>query len=137
MKRRKRLVVGLGNPHFGDDAFGAAVLGELRRRGGDPGAELLDAGTDLLASIDSFGDYDEVILVDAVIDPSRAGEIAVIEQEELLGWPDASPTCHAISPLVAIKLFRMLHPEYPTRFTLVALFSDGLRTTPTESPHTP
>lgn len=129
MTGSRRLVVGLGNPLVGDDGFGAAVIGQLREREHQPGADLVDAGTDLLAQIDAFASYDDVILVDAVLDPARAGEVAVVEQDVLLEWPDSSPSCHDISPLVAVKLFRVLHPEAATRFTLVALFTDEVRAT--------
>lgn len=129
MARSRRLVVGLGNPLLGDDGFGSAVVRQLRARGPMPGVDFVDAGTDLLAHIDDFASRDEVILVDAVLDPSRAGEVGVVEQEVLLGWPDQSPDCHDMSPLLAVKLFRALHPEATTRFTLVALFTAEVRAT--------
>lgn len=125
MSAPKRLIVALGNPYFGEDAFGSAVMRELER-GRRIGADLLEAGTDLLASLDRFCEYDEVILIDTVIDPSRAGQVRTIEQEELLEWPEASPTCHSLSPLLAIKLFKTLKPASTTRFALIALFSDGV-----------
>ena len=129
MARSRRLVVGLGNPLVGDDGFGAAVIRQLRGREPRPGVDLVDAGTDLVAHIEAFASYDDVILVDAVLDPARAGEVALVEQEVLLEWPDSSPSCHDISPLIAVKLFRTLHPEAATRFTLVALFTDEVRAT--------
>jgi len=45
-------------------------------------------------------------------------------------WPDRSPGAHAISPLVALKLFRILHPAASTRFSLVGLFSEAIRLFP-------
>jgi hydrogenase maturation protease len=122
--RSRRLVVGLGNPLVADDAFGCDVVTELRGSGRWPDVDIVDAGTDLLTHIETFESYDEVILVDTVLDPARAGQVATLEQDVFLGWPDSSPNCHAISPLDAVKLFRALHPAAPTRFTLVALFTD-------------
>lgn len=129
MTRSKRLVVGLGNPLAGDDGFGPAVVRAMQADARYRGVDVVDAGTDLLAHLESFAAYDEVILVDALLDPARAGEIAVIEQEALLQYPDASPGCHDISPLVALKLFRALHPDAATRFTLVALCTASVRLT--------
>jgi hydrogenase maturation protease len=122
--RSRRLVVGLGNPLVADDAFGCAVVTELRGSRCWPDVDIVDAGTDLLAHIESFESYDEVILVDTVLDPARAGQVATVEQDVFLAWPDSSPTCHAMSPLDSVKLFRALHPAARTRFTLVALFTD-------------
>jgi hydrogenase maturation protease len=121
--------VGLGNPLVADDAFGGAVVRQLREEGRARDADVVDAGTDLLAHIESFARYDEVILVDTVIDPGRAGQVGVVEHDALLQYPDASPGCHDLSPLVAVKLFRALYPDVPTRFTLVALFTDAVRLT--------
>lgn len=129
MSQPKRLVVGVGNWLAGDDGFGVAVIAALRARARPVDADLLDAGTDLLRHIERFASYDEVILVDAVIEPSRRGEVAAVEEEELRDWPDASPGCHEISPLTALRLFRLLHPSAHTRFTLVALFTERIEGT--------
>jgi Ni,Fe-hydrogenase maturation factor len=60
----------------------------------------------------------------------HAGEIAVVDEETFMRWPETSPSCHQISPLLAVKLFRALHPEAATRITLVALHADELRAAP-------
>ena len=127
MKCLKRLVVGLGNPLAGDDGFGPAVVQRLRDGVARDAVDVVDAGTDLLAHIESFAAYDEVILVDAVLDRARAGEVAIVEQEALLEFPDVAAGCHDLSPLVAVKIFRALHPEAVTRFALVALFTGDVR----------
>jgi hydrogenase maturation protease len=133
--RSRRLVVGLGNPLAGDDGFGPAVVRQMLDDGRQREADVIDAGTDLLAHLESFAAYDEVILVDAMLDPARAGTVAVVEQEALLELSDSSAGCHDISPLVAVKLFRALHPGAPTRFTLVALFTEAIRLTTERSVH--
>ena len=60
----------------------------------------------------------------------HAGAIAVVDEETFMRWPESSPSCHQISPLLAVKLFRALHPEAATRITLVALHADELRAAP-------
>ena len=130
MSQVKRLVVGVGNWLAGDDGFGVAVIAALRARARPVDADLLDAGTDLLRHLERFASYDEVILVDAVIDPARRGEVAVVEEGEFGDWPDAAPGCHEISPLTALRLFRLIHPEAQTRFTLVALFTGDIAAVP-------
>lgn len=135
MANPRRLVLGLGNPLVGEDGFGPAVIETLRRRPDLPdGADLVDAGTDLLGQLDTLESYDEVVLVDVVISDGRAGTIEVIEEATLTGWPDTSPSCHHVSPLLAVKLFRTLHPQASTRIKLVALHAEALHATPGVAP---
>jgi hydrogenase maturation protease len=136
----------LGNPLVGEDGFGSAVIETLRRRLDLPAAvDLVDAHTDLLAQVETLGSYDEVVLVDVVVGApgtpkpdgkggGHPGEIAVVDEETLMSWPDTSPSCHQISPLLAVRLFRTLHPEATTRITLVALHADVVRAAPGVAP---
>ena len=135
MARPRRLVLGLGNPLLGEDGFGSAVIAWLRRRPDlPPAVDLLDAHTDLLAHLDTFGTYDEVVLVDAVIGSGPFGDVAVVDEETFMRWPEASPSCHQISPLLAVKLFRALQPQAATRLVLVALQADVVRAAPGVAP---
>jgi len=123
----KRLVVGLGNPLAGSDGFGTAVLARLRERGPLPaGVALLDAHTDLLGQIDAFLAYDEVVLVDAVVGIGGAGRVDVFDERTFSAWPDSAASCHHLSPLVAVKLFRTLYPDAATRLTLVGFCADEI-----------
>jgi hypothetical protein len=88
--------------------------------------EAREAGTDLLGEIESFAAHDEVVLVDAVVGLAGARRVAVIDERAFLQWPDTSPGSHTVSPLLAVKLFRTLHPGARTRFRLVALHAAGL-----------
>jgi len=131
MARRRRLVLGLGNPLLGDDGFGSAVIELLRQRPELSAAvDLVDAHTDLLAQVETLGSYDEVVLVDVVIGAGRPGDVEVVDEETFMRWPETSPSCHQISPLLAVKLFRALHPQAATRITLVALHADVVRAAP-------
>ena len=125
MAQPKRLVVGLGNPLAGSDGFGSAVLARLRAQGSLPaGVALLDAHTDLLGQIDAFLAYDDVVLVDAVVGAGRAGHVAVFDERTFSAWPDSAASCHHLSPLVAVKLFRTLYPQAATRLALVGFCTD-------------
>jgi hydrogenase maturation protease len=134
--RKKTLVIGLGNPLRGDDGFGTRVLESLAHQGAEFLREiaLVDAHTDLLSQIESFQAFERVLLVDAILDPEgklgEAGRIAVFEQEMLLSLPETSTGAHQISPLLAVKLFRSLHPEALTEFVLVGLLVDQVDRTP-------
>jgi hydrogenase maturation protease len=131
MARPRRLVLGLGNPLVGEDGFGSAVIELLRQRPDLSAAvDLVDAHTDLLAQVETLGSYDEVVLVDVVIGAGHPGDVAVVDEETFMRWPETSPSCHQISPLLAVKLFRALQPQAATRITLVALHADVVRAAP-------
>jgi len=131
MARPRRLVLGLGNPLLGEDGFGSAVIEMLRQRPDLPAAvDLVDAHTDLLAQVETLASYDEVVLVDVVIGAGHPGDVEVVDEETFMRWPETSPSCHQISPLLAVKLFRALQPQAATRITLVALHADVVRALP-------
>ncbi len=132
----KTLVVGLGNPLSGDDAFGAQVLEKI---GQDvlelaPSISRVYAHTDLLSQIESFPEYDRVLIIDAILDPDgkmgRPGQIVALNEEAFLSSPETSPSVHQTSPLLAIRLFRRLYPASQTRITLVGLVVDQIRQDP-------
>jgi hydrogenase maturation protease len=130
MEPRKSLVVALGNPLVGADGFGAAVLERVR---GLPGlrdvADVLDAHTDLLGQIERLAQYQRVILVDAVVGVGPSGQVGVYEEGCFADWPDASPGCHQLSPLLAIRLLRRLHPGATPQVLLVGWSVDEVSRT--------
>ncbi len=131
MSEKKTLLVGVGNPLSGDDGFGPLLLKHLREAGNLPrSVSLVDAGTDLLNHIESFAEYDRVVLLDAIIDPVRKlgppGRVAVLQEQSFLSWSDTAQGVHQISTLVGIKLFRLLNPEARVEIHLVGLFVDRL-----------
>jgi hydrogenase maturation protease len=129
-------VVGLGNPLSGDDCFGAQVVELLQRNGTAflPGVSLTDAHTDLLTHIGDFAGFDRVVLVDAILDPEgklgRPGRVVVLKEEAFLPWPETSQGVHQISPLLAVKLFRLLYPAAQTQIILAGLVVDRIDMAP-------
>jgi hydrogenase maturation protease len=122
MEPVKSLVVALGNPLVGPDGFGAAVLERVRALGGvGEVADALDAHTDLLGQIERLAQYQRVILVDTIVGGEPSGQVSVYEEERFAGWPDTSPGCHQLSPLLAVKLLRQLHPGATPQVLLVGL----------------
>jgi hydrogenase maturation protease len=121
-------VLALGNPLSGDDGFGACVLEQLQHGELPSGVQLEDASTDLLCRIPDFAEYDQIVLIDAVLDPEgklgKPGHIAAYEEAVFRVWPETSPSVHQVSPLLAVKLFRTLYPESRSQITLVGLIVD-------------
>ncbi len=133
---KKTLLVALGNPLNGDDAFGQAVLERLRSNKAEfpPGVSAVDAGTDLLNHIGSFAEYGRVVLLDAVLDPDgqmcAPGTVELLEEQSVLSWSEKSESVHQLSPILGIKLFRTLNPAAETEIYLVGLFIDQLSPSP-------
>ncbi len=131
-RSKKTLIIGLGNSLIGDDAFGPRVVQRLLSEAAalPADAEVIEAHTDLLGMVDQFEAYKRVVLVDAVLDPEGklgdAGSAIVFEEQALASWPVNPSSAHQISPLLAIRLFRQLHPAAETRISLVGLCTDGL-----------
>jgi hydrogenase maturation protease len=126
-------LVGLGNALAGDDAYGLHVLDRLRSEEAElrEGTTLLKAHDDLLGCIDQFNSYDQVILIDTVLDPSESlgppGQCVVLDEKQFMAWSEESPSVHQVSPLMAVKLFRRLHPQSTTRIILAAICTDRVR----------
>jgi hydrogenase maturation protease len=103
-----QLVLGLGNPLSGADAFGPAVIDRLRGATDlPPGVDLADAHCDLLAHLGRFDGVDTVVLVDSVIGP-EGSTLAVIPEPIFSDWDDRSHGAHELSAIAAVKLFRVL-----------------------------
>lgn len=67
--RKDLLVLGVGNPLFGDDGYGPAVAEELNRRGRVPSfAAVLDVGTGV-----------REILFDLILSPERPREVVIVD----------------------------------------------------------
>ena len=82
---RRVVVLGLGNPLYGDDGLGPEVVAELERRYTfGPEVELVDGGTAGLALLGYVEDTSHLLLIDAVLAPGkRAGDLVLDEGREL------------------------------------------------------
>jgi hydrogenase maturation protease len=58
-------IFAVGNPLYGDDGIGKAVLDRIGESDLFPGAQLIDVGTDALALIDHFADDEFHVIIDA------------------------------------------------------------------------
>lgn len=129
MTAASSLVLGLGNPLADADGFGPAVIDCLRASGGlPPEVELVNVHDDLIGHIDRFAGRGHVVLVDAVLAAGGTG-IAAFGEEDFAGWESRSTGVHAMSALMAVKLFRKLQPPCADplrqpRITLVAYLVD-------------
>jgi len=118
----------------GDDGFGSRVLDLLKKTDPRPDVDFKEAHTDLLGRIESFADYNRILLVDAILDPEKklvkTGQLVVIDEAAFLPWPESSHSVHQMSPMPAAKLFRRLYPQTQNEIILVGLLVDRLEPAP-------
>ena len=134
---KPNLVIGLGNPLMGDEGIGWHILDRLAA---DPrlpqDTELLWGSTDLLACAGQVEGRRRIILVDAMLDPSHAGSVAVYSDRD--GFPpldDRQEHAHQLSVIQALRLLQACSPGLRTvPVTLIAIAIDAARVTMELSP---
>ena len=97
---RRIIVAGLGNIFLGDDAFGVEVVKRLVRDALPEGVRVLDVG---IRSVHLGyelveGNYDVVILVDAVSRGGEPGTLYVLEPDTVGDTATEEPGGHAMRP---------------------------------------
>ena len=112
------VVVGLGAAGAGDDAVGLFVARRLAAEG-FPAIETSDAS--LLLPL--FEARRRVILVDAWLEPSRAGEVVRFERESLRAG-DVFVSSHSLSVADVLALARALYGEDAVSVEIVGIAID-------------
>ncbi len=110
-------VVAVGQPYAGDDAVGLRVVERLAQSP-PPGAEVtaLRSPLDLLALLEQPG---EMIVIDALAEPARAGRVQVLGLEALDAR--ASLSSHGLSAPAAVELAAELYGARAARVRFVAI----------------
>ena len=124
--RHRLLILGLGNPLYGDDGLGIVAVARLSRRFHIPdGVEVIDGGTLGLALIPCLERAEQAILLDAIAADAPAGALVRLEGRDV---PPALP--HRLSPHelgVADLLFgASLLDTAPKRLVLLGLVPQRL-----------
>jgi hydrogenase maturation protease len=134
---KSHLVIGLGNCIMGDEGVGWHVINRLAC---DPrlpeDTELLWCGTDLFACSDQIEGRSRVTLVDALLDPSQVGGVAVFgDGDGLRSLEDRQWHAHHLPLTQVIHLLRIVLPSFKTaRLNLIAVCIDSARMQPELSP---
>jgi hydrogenase maturation protease len=102
------LVIGVGNPHRGDDAIGPLVASRLKRRA-DSRFRVIEQAGEGLALMEAWEGADTVIILDAAFSGKRAGTIHRIDAS-VESMPKDFLRCstHALGVAEAIELARAL-----------------------------
>jgi hydrogenase maturation protease len=116
----KTMVLGLGNPIFGDDGVGLRVIEELQKQIHDKditieGCEL--AGLDMLETLSG---YDRVIIIDAIQTGGRAGEIYQLTPNDLKSTVHTG-TPHDVNFSTALEFGERIGVKLPAKIDIVAI----------------
>jgi hydrogenase maturation protease len=100
-------IVGIGEPMAGDDAVGIRVIERLRELGAPAGATL-HALRDPSELATLLGDTTRVMVVDAVLDPERAGQVELMRAGDIVGKKNRPISSHGVDALTALEIGRVL-----------------------------
>jgi hydrogenase maturation protease len=106
----RRLLLGIGNRLRGDDAVGPLVVDSLKSELNDLNIQLSECNCDPGLMISSWENFDQVIIVDAISDPSKSvGSIVQFDaaKHELPADFKSSST-HTVGLATAVELARAL-----------------------------
>jgi hydrogenase maturation protease len=112
------LVLCLGSELMGDDGAGLEVgrrlrdLIDLDRSHGSVPLRVEEAATDVLRLLDLWCGESHVWLVDALASGSPAGNVVVIEHDDVLSLPQRHATAHYLSVPESLRWLVLSRPEF-------------------------
>jgi len=116
---RDVLVIGWGNPIFGDDGFAFRVVEKLRDVGLPEGVELKSCSSSPISVAREMLDYKKVIIVDTIrTSKSEEGKVLRVKLSDLCDSPKIINP-HSLSLPAALKIFEALHPDRVPKEVLV------------------
>jgi hydrogenase maturation protease len=107
------LIAGFGNIFRSDDGLGCAVLRTLSPADFPPGVRIRDFGTSgMQLALDMMGEYDLIVIVDAVWRDAPAGTVfAIACDEEELGSGAGPADAHAMTIDAVLTLYKRLREQ--------------------------
>jgi hydrogenase maturation protease len=116
----KTMVLGLGNPIFGDDGVGLKIIEILQKQIHDKditieGAEL--AGLDMLEKLSG---YDRIIIIDAIQTGGKVGEIFHLTPEDLKSTIHTG-TPHDVNFTTALEFGERIGVKLPSKIDILAI----------------
>ncbi len=121
-----RLVIGVGNPHRGDDGAGRTVARRLLGHG-QPGLDVRECTGEAAALMEAWAGYDDVVLVDASRGAGPPGSVHRIGPEEAARLATLRhASSHSLGVATAIGLARALG-TLPRRLVVYAIEASQAR----------
>lgn len=111
----RAVIVGVGSILMGDDGVGPAAVGELRRRGLDDRAELIDAGLAFSEVLCDLDPSQPLIVLDAIRGSGEPGSVYRLSLNDLDAAQGAmahAVSLHEVSVLPALKIEALTGREF-------------------------
>lgn len=105
---RKIVILGVGNLLMSDDGVGVHAA-QLLARNPPCGAEVVDAGTDVLSTLPFLESATHAVIIDAVRAGGAPGTLFLLSESEISAQLDTS-TAHAVNVLASRHLARRDQP---------------------------
>ncbi|MCS7184673.1 MAG: hydrogenase maturation protease [bacterium] len=115
----KIVIAGFGNPFVGDDAVGLKTIKILRSKKLPENVKLYYAGIDGFSFLDSVGEFDIAVIVDAVLFGKNAGEFFILPYEDINGKFNFRLSLHKESVLEIVGIAKALRVK--TRFYIAGI----------------
>ena len=120
------LIVGVGNPLFGDDGFGIEAVRRLKGRPELAGVEVLDGGTAGIYLLPALEGRSRVILIDAVNFGGAPGEIIRLRNGEIPRGLAMKLSEHQVTVKEVLALLELLEAK-PDDVLLIGVQPEHLR----------
>jgi hydrogenase maturation protease len=129
----RTLILGLGNPILSDDAVGLLAARSLHERIGGESIDLVEAAASGLQTVQLLSSYDRAVIVDAIQDNTKVGQVRRFDIEEL--ERSGLPSSHGVTLGQAVRLAKQLRMPMPESILIYAItvadpYTFGERLTP-------
>lgn len=114
-------IIAVGNPYYGDDGVGAAVLTRIREESLFPNAELIDAQTDSLSLVEHFTNDGLHVIIDAAkmgLPPGGVARFLPDEVSQRIRWDRLS--LHGFGLAETLELARRID-KVPERLVIIGV----------------
>ena len=127
-KKKKTLILGMGNPLLCDDGVGLRIAAELKDRIDKPEVTIMETGIAGLALLDLLFGYDKAIIIDAIqtVD-GKAGQIYRLDPRAFdAARRSVSP--HDIDFTTAVDFGKRLGLSMPQKIVIFAIETSDIST---------
>ncbi len=114
------MVLGLGNPIFGDDAVGLRVAEILHKKIRDKDVTIESAELAGLDMLEKLSGYDRAIIIDAIQTGGPPGKIIRLKPENIKSTVHTA-TPHDVNFTTALELGERIGVKLPARIDIIAI----------------
>lgn len=117
----RTLILGIGNPLFGDDGVGIEVARRIEERSGDNGVDVVEASASGLELLDVVSGYDRLIVVDAITTgEGRVGKLHRLGRDDFADAVQPVPK-HQMNLFTTLEFGRSLEVDVPRETVIYAI----------------